>query len=176
MQSTMPTEYYEHLTLQYTDMVEQHFNHPCIMFWGLSNETSTDDKAFAKAKIMEYYALIKAMDAERWVGFVMSHSYSNPANYYNDPDVDWFGSNLYVGWYIEKTTNDPTTAINTRINNTIGRISKPLALSEYGCGGTQHCHSDNFRETTTTGNYARHDIEYQMWLHEGHIASIRNFP
>ena len=31
-------------------------------------------------------------------------------------------------------------------------------------------------ETTTTGNYARHDIEYMMWLHEGHIASLRNFP
>jgi beta-galactosidase len=30
--------------------------------------------------------------------------------------------------------------------------------------------------TTTRGNNARHDIEYQMWLHEGHIASIRNFP
>ena len=31
-------------------------------------------------------------------------------------------------------------------------------------------------ETTTTGNYARHDIEYMMWLHEGHVAALRNFP
>jgi beta-galactosidase len=30
--------------------------------------------------------------------------------------------------------------------------------------------------TTTRGNKERHDIEYQMWLHEGHIAAIRNFP
>ena len=30
--------------------------------------------------------------------------------------------------------------------------------------------------TTTPGNYARHDIEYMMWLHEGHVAAIRNFP
>ena len=51
-----------------------------------------------------------------------------------------------------------------------------MAFSEYGCGGTQRCHSENFTATTTTGNYERHDIEYQMWLHEGHIASIRNFP
>ena len=31
-------------------------------------------------------------------------------------------------------------------------------------------------DTTTRGNKARHDIEYQMWLHEGHIAAIRNYP
>lgn len=35
---------------------------------------------------------------------------------------------------------------------------------------------DESGNSTTTGNNARHDIEYQMWLHEGHIASIRNFP
>lgn len=176
LQSTMPSDYYTHLDTQYTEMVNQHFNHPCIMFWGLSNETSTDDKAFAKTKIEYYTTLIKALDTERLVGYVLSHSYNNPSGQYNDPAVDWFGSNIYVGWYIDKATNDPTAQLNTRVANTITRISKPLAFSEYGAGGTQHCHSENPQSTTTTGNYARHDIEYQMWLHEGHIAAIRNFP
>lgn len=176
LQSTMPAEYYTHLTGQYRDMVNQHYNHPCIMFWGLSNETSTDDKTFGKAKVEEYTSLIRSLDSERLVGYVLSHSYNNPSSYYNDPDVDWFGANIYVGWYIDKASNDPTSQLNTRINNTITRLSKPLAFSEYGAGGTQHCHSDNPQTTTTTGNYARHDIEYQMWLHEGHIAAIRNFP
>ena len=176
LQSTMPEDYYTHLTGQYKDMVEQHFNHPCIMFWGLSNETSTDNKDFGSQKVTEYTALIKSMDSERMVGYVLSHSYNNPLSYYNDPPVDWVGSNLYVGWYIDKASNNPTSAINTRINNTITRTGKALALSEYGCGGTQHCHSDNYLNTTTPGNYARHDIEYMMWIHEGHIASIRNFP
>jgi beta-galactosidase len=30
--------------------------------------------------------------------------------------------------------------------------------------------------TTTRGNYERHDIEYMMWLHEGHIATIKQYP
>jgi hypothetical protein len=51
-----------------------------------------------------------------------------------------------------------------------------MAYSEYGCGGTQRCHSDEFMTTTTRGNNERHDIEYQMWLHEGHIAAIKNYP
>ena len=176
-QSTMPADYYEHLSGQYDDMVRQHYNHPCIMFWGLSNETTTNDKTFAKAKIEQYTAQIKALDSERLVGYVMSHSWNNPVTYYNNPSgVDWFGCNIYVGWYIDKTTNDPTSQITTRVNNVIKNAGKAMAFSEYGCGGTQRCHSENFTATTTTGNYERHDIEYQMWLHEGHIASIRNFP
>ena len=176
LQSTMPADYYTHLTTQYIDMVEQHYNHPCIMFWGLSNETTTDDKDFAKQKIEGYYDLIKDIDSERMVGYVLSHSFNNPSAAYNNPNVDWFGCNIYVGWYIDKTSNDPSSQLNTRIKNTITDRSKPLAFSEYGCGGTQHCHSDDFKSTTTTGNNPRHDIEYQMWLHEGHIAAIRNCP
>ncbi len=176
LHSTMPEDYYTHLTTQYIEMVQQHYNHPCIMFWGLSNETTTDDKAFGKVKIEGYYDLIKELDSERMVGYVMSHSTDNPSGYYNDPKVDWFGCNLYVGWYIDKTSNNPSSRLNARLKNILTTRGKPMALSEYGCGGTQHCHSDDFRNTTTTGNNPRHDIEYQMWLHEGHIAAIRNYP
>ena len=176
LQSTLPEDYYTHLEIQYKDMVEQHYNHPCIMFWGLSNETSTDNKEFGKEKIEGYYDLIKDMDSERLIGYVMSHSYSNPSSYYNDPKVDWFGCNIYVGWYIDQNSNDPSSRLNTRLKNILTNRGKPMAFSEYGCGGTQHCHSEDFMSTTTRGNKARHDIEYQMWLHEGHVAAIRNFP
>ena len=176
MQSTMPSDYYTHLEGQYDDMVNQHYNHPSIIFWGLSNETTTDDKDFAKEKINGYISLIKNLDPSRLVGYVMSHSVSDPSGYYNNPDADWFGCNLYVGWYIDKDSNNPTYRLNQRVTSTITNKSKPLALSEYGCGGTQSCHSDDFLTTTTRGNNPRHDIEYQMWLHEGHIAAIKNFP
>ena len=178
LQSTMPTDYYTHLTSQYTDMVNQHYNHPCIFFWGLSNETQTDDKNFGKQKVEEYTALIKNLDSERMVGYVLAQGPgSSPSAYYNDPsNVDWFGCNIYVGWYDSPNSNNPSGQITTRLNNTIGRVSKPMAYSEYGCGGTPTCHSDDFMTTTTRGNNPRHDIEYMMWLHEGHIAAIKNFP
>ena len=178
LQSTMPEQYYTHLTGQYTDMVNQHYNHPCIFFWGLSNETSTDDKAFGKQKVEEYTALIKNLDSERMVGYVLAQGNgASPSAYYNDPsNVDWFGCNIYVGWYDSPNSNNPSGQITTRLNNTIGRVSKPMAYSEYGCGGTPTCHSDDFMTTTTRGNNPRHDIEYMMWLHEGHIAAIKNFP
>lgn len=177
LQSTMPTEYYTHLETQYSDMVNQHYNHPCIFFWGLSNETTTDDKAFGKQKIEGYTTLIKNLDSERMVGYVLAQSSgASPSAYYNDPAVDWFGCNIYVGWYDSPNSNTPTGQINTRLNNTINRVSKPMCYSEYGCGGTQHCHSEEYLTTTTRGNYERHDIEYMMWLHEGHIATIKQYP
>lgn len=177
MQSTMPAEYFEHLNGQYDDMVNQHYNHPCICFWGLSNETTTDDKAFAKEKINGYIARIRALDAERMIGYVMAQGPgTDPSAYYNNPDADWFGCNIYEGWYSNQNSNNPSTALNTRVKNVITNKSKALAYSEYGCGGTQNCHSDDFMTTTTRGNYERHDIEYMMWLHEGHIAAIKNYP
>ena len=181
LQPTMPTAYYEHLTGQYTDMVNQHYNHPCIVFWGLSNETQTDDKAFGKQKVEEYTALTKSLDTERLVGYVLAHSQNGvtngPSGYYNDPQgVDWFGCNMYVGWYTSTGTNNPSSEIQKRLNNTVTRIGKPIAYSEYGGGGTSNCHSDNFVSTTTRGNNPRHDIECLMWIHEGHIAAIKNFP
>ena len=174
--SSLPSDYYTHLEGQYKDMVNQHYNHPSIIFWGLSNETTTDDKDFAKDKINGYISLIKSLDSSRLVGYVMSHSVDNPSGYYNDPNADWFGCNIYVGWYIDQNSNNPTNRLNTRLSNTLNRLSKQLAFSEYGCGGTPSCHSDDFLTTTTRGNNPRHDIEYQMWLHEGHIAAIKNLP
>ena len=174
-QSTMPSDYYTHLSSQIVDMVTQHYNHPSILFWGLANEISSDDAAFAKTKIEGYRTLIRTYDTSRWVGYVVSHSYPDGLGVFNVPDVDYIGQNLYVGWYIDQNTNDPTTRINTCLGYANNR-NKPMALSEYGCGGTQHCHSEDPQTTTTKGNNPRHDIEYQMWLHEGHIAAIKTFP
>ena len=176
MQSTMPTDYFDHLNGQYDDMVNQHYNHPCICFWGLSNETTTDDKAFANTKMNGYISRIRALDSERMIGYVMAQSASDPSGYYNDPNADWFGCNIYEGWYSNPNSNNPTSAINTRIRNLITNKHKAMAYSEYGCGGTQRCHSDDPLTTTTRGNHERHDIEYMMWLHEGQIAAIKNYP
>ena len=175
-QNSLPQYYYDHLYIQYNDMVRQHYNHPCIMFWGLFNEATTDDTSIAKTRLEAYRTYIKNIDPERWVGYVVSHGSSNPSSLMGNPNMDWFGCNIYVGWYISPEINDPTYQLNTRKNNIITNLHKPLAFSEYGCGGTPNCHSDNFKTTTTTGNNPRHDIEYQMWLHEGHIAAIKNFP
>lgn len=178
---SMPDAYWEHLGEEIDDLVNQHYNHPCILFWGVGNEinssvtNTTEGKDFIKGKIEGFRTQIRKLLPGAWVGYTVSHGTNNGIGLFNDPTIDWIGHNIYVGWYIDKTSNDPTYRINERLNNANSR-NTAMAYSEYGCGGTSTCHSENYMSTTTTGNNPRHDIEYMMWLHEGHIASIKNFP
>jgi len=177
----MPESYWTHLETQMSDMVNQHYNHPCILFWGVGNEINTsvssgdEGKNFVKNKIEGYRSTIRTLIPDALVGYTVSHSTQNALGAFNYPTVDWVGNNIYVGWYINQDSNNPTSRLNTAINNATGH-SIPCAFTEYGCGGTQRCHSDDFMTTTTRGNNPRHDIEYMMWLHEGHIAAIKNKP
>lgn len=179
-QTTMPEDYWTHLVGQYNDMVNQHYNHPCIFFWGLSNEAdvtgSDEGRAFAKTKIEGYVDQIKALDSERMVGLV-AEGYENPLSYYGGPtNLDWIGSNFYQGWYNNTSSNNPSSRLTNALANT-SSSGVAFAFSEYGCGGTQRCHSESASTTTNKGaGGARHDIEYMMWLHEGHIAAIKNKP
>ena len=187
IQGSMPDAYYEHLTGQYIDMVNQHYNHPSILFWGLSNEAKTGDKKdgdnnvimtgteFARQKCNEYTTVIKSLDQERWVGYVCHQGAGHPSTYFGNPDCDWFGGNIYVGWYDSTSSNTPVSQLNSRLS-TSATLGKPFAYSEYGCGGTQDCHTDNISTTNKGSGGARHDIEHMMWLHEGHVATIKQYP
>ena len=169
---------------QLYDMVMQHYNHPCIIFWGLANEISSGTAANTATYLESLRTYIRSLDDSRLVGFVMSHSYNNPSSF-GTPDLDWFGCNIYVGWYVDTSSNNPSYRIGQRMTNFITNNHKALAFSEYGCGGNNQCHSENWQSTTQLGTSTgttdetekrRHDIEYQMWLHEGHIAAIKNYP
>ena len=179
--SAETADYWAHLTTQCEDMVNQHYNHPCIIMWGVGNEinqsytNNSDGIALVKSKIEGYRNTIRTLLPNAWVGYTVSHNTAWPLTIFDSPTVDWVGCNIYVGWYITANSNNPTSDITRRLERTSNE-NVPMCFSEYGAGGTQHCHSDDFMTTTTRGNNPRHDIEYQMWLHEGHIASIKNFP
>lgn len=188
-QSTLgaPSEYWDSIETSCIDMVNQHYNHPCILFWGVGNEinssfneSSQENKTLVNGQITRFRNKIRELMPNALVGYTVSHKCFQPLNIFNSPTVDWVGCNIYEGWYQHSgTTSIPSVlsgSLESRITHTIGTGNTPLAFSEYGAGGTQHCHSDNPFSTTTRGGGARHDIEYQMWLHEGHISTIKNYP
>ena len=163
------------LSQQVVDIVNQHYNHPCIIFWGLCNEISAGTAADTGVYLESLRTEIRALDTSRWVGMVMAAGQQNMATF-GSPNLDWFGCNIYQGWYSNQNSNDPSSQLDPRVTSFIVNGHKPLAYSEYGAGSNIECHSDNPLTTTTRGNNPRHDIEYQMWLHEGHIVTIRNYP
>lgn len=181
------SEYWDSIENSCVDMVNQHYNHPCILFWGVGNEinsnfneNSQENKTLVNGQITRFRNKIRELMPNALVGYTVSHKCNNPLNIFDSPTVDWVGCNIYEGWYQHSgTTSIPSVlsgSLETRITRTIGTGNTPLAFSEYGAGGTQRCHSDNPLSTTTRGGGARHDIEYQMWLHEGHISTIKNYP
>ena len=173
--TSQPQDYWTHLGDQVEEMVRQHYNHPCVVFWGLGNEISlkaTFNSSLAKQKLEEYRARIRTIDTSRPVGFVASNL--KPRTGHGSPVLDWYASNNYTGWYHDTSVLDPTNDLR-KAQADAGNA--PLAFSEYGCGGTQDCHSETPSSTTNKGSGgARHDIEWQMLLHEGHLAAIRQMP
>ena len=79
---------------QLYDMIMQHYNHPCIIFWGCANEITSGTAANTKIYLESLRTYIRSLDDSRLVGFVMSHSYNNPSSF-GTPDLDWFGCNIY---------------------------------------------------------------------------------
>ena len=71
-------------------------------------------------------------------------------NYWNELKGDT-NTERYKSAYGVVRKDNPTSSINTRVTNMITNKSKAMAYSEYGCGGTQRCHSDDFMNTTTRG-------------------------
>lgn len=175
--TSQPQDYWNHLAAQTEEMVRQHMNHPSIVFWGLGNEVSlkgTFNGTLAGQQLNALRAIVLDIDASRPIGFVTIQTVVGPVGYYGNPTVEWVGNNTYIGWYNNTSNNNPTAHIRD-VQSRMG--NKALALSEYGCGGTQDCHSDNPSSTTNKGGGGkRHDIEYMMWIHEGYLAAIRQMP
>ena len=177
-------EYYDCIKTNLASMIRNHYNHPSIVFWGLSNELNGShwkgggdpQGGYSYSKALEWNNLLctyaKTLDSTRFIGFVAHpNTFNNtPANS-ADWSADWIGLNLYYGWYYGNF-NGLTTALDHYHNH------RPfLALTEYGAGGNPATHSETPLTTTTTGTGgAVHDEEYQNLFHESHLEQIQAKP
>jgi len=115
--TSQPQDYWTHLATQTEEMVKQHMNHPSIVFWGLGNEVSnkgTFNGTLAGQQLTILRDVVLSIDTSRPIGFVCSDGVSNPLTNYHINTVDWAGVNCYVGWYHDKTSNDPTSLLEDR--------------------------------------------------------------
>jgi beta-galactosidase len=150
------------------EMIEQHFNHPSVLLWGMGNEIwlgkGNDGKALEFDFINRLNDTIHREDPVRKSVIVCDND-----NYYSKlkimtiPDV--IGYNLYCGWYggtVEKLT---------------GRLealhkldpAKPLILSEFGAG----CEPDQHSETPICFDQTQ---EYQLYFLESYLRQLDAMP
>ncbi|MCI9085619.1 MAG: beta-glucuronidase [Clostridia bacterium] len=121
------------------EMIENHYNHPSIVIWGILNECAAETDE-GREMYKKQYEQIKSMDLSR-------PTTSATCRHFTDicldlPDVVSF--NMYSGWYKDCPIDERNTQEIDWIRNS-GGDNKPIIVSElgaaaiYGYRDRSHC-------------------------------------
>ncbi|MGL4346030.1 MAG: glycoside hydrolase family 2 TIM barrel-domain containing protein [Cellulosilyticaceae bacterium] len=149
---------------QMKELIAQNYNHPSIMFWGISNEiTIGGEPDGLYENLQELNELTKRLDPSRLttmaqVAMVQEASLHNQL-------TDTVGYNHYFGWYSGDVSTNGTWLDNFHKNYP----DRPLGLSEYGCEGilTWHSSAPKVKDYTE---------EYQAYYHEEMLKTFATRP
>lgn len=145
---------------QMTELINQNYNHPSIVVWGLSNEITMNGAADASmlSNHRRLNDLAHRLDPTRPTVCAVLSMCSPDSEYVKIPDVVSY--NHYFGWYGGKT--DMYGDWFDKFHKKYPDI--PVGLSEYGCEAL-NWHSS----TPEQGDYTE---EYQAVYHEDVIRQI----
>ena len=150
---------HEHCRRELTELIVQNYNHPSILFWGISNEILiggiSQELVDAHHDLQK---LCKELDPTRLT--TMAHLSTTPTNgpLHHITDVESY--NHYFGWYGGKMEDNGPWL--DRFHAEHPDIC--LGVSEYGCEGIINWHSN----TPQCKDYTE---EYQALYHE-HMAQV----
>jgi beta-glucuronidase len=119
------------------EMLENHYNHPSIIIWGILNECNggnEETRIHHKNQLQQ----IKDFDKSRPVTFASCDHYRDLCH----DLVDIVSLNVYSGWYNDNPTEKTIDDIMNWVNGAGGK-DKPVIVSEFGGGAVY-----GFRERT----------------------------
>jgi beta-galactosidase len=147
------------------ELVYQKFNHPSICFWGIFNEilVNYDDPV---PFIKELNALYKQLDPSRLTTFATCVD----QKYYIGCS-DLIAWNKYFGWYQSGVRQAGDFFDNAKINSN----NQPIAVSEYGGGGSIYQHQWPLDEQNKPEGRC-HPEESQTLCHEGNWSAYMGRP
>lgn len=123
----------EQIRVNTQEMVEKHYNHPCILMWGCLNEcdTASEDGEAVHARVLQQ---LRSLDDSRPITYAGHLRQKDRCCGYADI-VSW---NLYTGWYggePEKTLEDFAQLLDWLDSEASrGGEGKPVIISEFGAG------------------------------------------
>lgn len=108
------------------EMIENHYNHPSIIIWGILNECASETEE-GREMYKKQYEQIRSLDTSRPLT-------SASCRYYKDicldlPDIVSF--NIYSGWYDSNKVDTEFEKQYAWIQTT-GGAGKPMIISEFG--------------------------------------------
>ena len=157
-------EAHQNCISQMKELITQAYNHPCICFWGISNEILIGG---ISQKLVDNHhelnALVKEMDPTRLT--TIAHVSSTPVNGPMHRITDTESYNHYFGWYGGKIEDNAPWVDKFHAEHP----DICLGLSEYGCEGIITYHGPN----PQCKDYSE---EYQALYHEGMAQMIDERP
>ena len=155
---------HEHCRRELTELIVQNYNHPSILFWGISNEILIGgiSQELVDAH-QDLQKLCKELDPARMT--TIAHLSGTPVTGPMHHITDLESYNHYFGWYGGKIEdNGPWLDKFHEENPDIC-----LGISEYGCEGVLNWHSS----TPQCKDYTE---EYQCLYHEYMAQALENRP
>jgi beta-glucuronidase len=159
----------EQISLNTKEMVENHYNHACIVMWGSLNECETRTKAGAKVhqKVLEQ---LKELDDSRPTTY---------AGIWKKEDLcvgmaDIVSWNLYTGWYgggvedIEPRVDDLLAWLDS--TKSYGGKGKPVIISEFGGGAIPGCRNPQADLWSEEYQAQLLDAALKVYLHHPRIS------
>ncbi|MGH7244187.1 MAG: glycoside hydrolase family 2 protein [Phycisphaerales bacterium] len=141
---------------QVREMIKQHFNHPSIVVWSISNELWMGRKDNVGAKLpLELYTLAKSLDPSRPI----VNADNGPPDYEHNGNTDAIAFNRYYGWYVDKAADwAGIDDLHVKLPH------RAVGISEYGGGANPQHHEIDPKMPVHNGPW--HPEEYQTLLHE----------
>lgn len=170
-------EAHQNCISQLKELIIQNYNHPCICFWGISNEILIGG---ISEKLVENHvelnALAKKMDPTRLT--TIAHVTMTPVESPMHHITDLVSYNHYFGWYGGKIEdNGPWLDHFHELHPDIC-----LGVSEYGCEGILTYHSDApaCRDYSEAYQALYHEhmakvLEERPWIWSSHVWNMFDF-
>ena len=148
----IPTqEAYNNTISQMTELVAQNYNHPAIMFWGISNEILIGaDREDLRQNLRDLNELAKAMDPSRLT--TMAQVSMTPMDSEHNYITDVVSYNHYFGWYGGDVEDNGPWLDKFHAMHP----DKPLGVSEYGAENILKWHTAEPENHDYTEEYANH--------------------
>ena len=163
--------------LQLTELIRQNYNHPSIAVWSIGNETDltatlTKGSSILADLLTSLNGVAKAEDPSRFTTFADCCEVSIPIA---PRDVivgitDTVGYNRYFGWYTGRLDELGSMLDQAHLRHP----ALPIAVSEYGAGGSLTQHTDDPAGGPINPHGRPHPEEFQNWYHEASWSILRD--
>ena len=162
---------------QMKELIIQNYNHPSIMFWGVSNEIligGISEQLVENHK--ELNALCKELDPTRLttIAHVSFTPVDGPMHYITDTE----SYNHYFGWYGGKMEDNGPWLDNFHAKHP----TIPLGVSEYGCEGiiTYHGPDPKCKDYSEDYQALYHEhmakvLDERPWIWSSHVWNMFDF-